>query len=205
MDKFREIKEKHGGIVVLTFHIGNWEIGARFLSEKGFPVSAVYQPYENKRMKKVIEKRRTRRVTFIPVGSQAARGVRDALRRKECVAMLGDHLFGEKGTWVNLLHQKVRWPKGPILLAAKEGAPIVVAVVVRSNAATYQVHMEDPLFPTKSKNGIQQTTQAVADKFGKYVKQYPSQWFRFHPFEYYPGSNEKLNGGGNNLIKRTNG
>lgn len=184
-EKLDRIRQEHGGLLVLTFHLGHWELGARAMQRWGWPVSAVYQPYRNKRFKNMIESRRAPGVEFIPVGGKAAKGVSQALKSKRIVAMLGDHPFGEEGTVVNLLGRRVLWPKGPIVLAIKEKTPIVVAVITRSSPHHYTAHIEDALIPqSKSKVEIDRLVQAVADKFGKFVTQFPEQWYRFRKFEY---------------------
>jgi len=183
--RVEKLREKFGGVMILTFHMGNWEGGARMMRSWGWPVSAVYQPYENKHFKKTIESRRAKGVNFIPVGKDAAKGVINALKRGDVVAMLGDQPYGEEGTWVRLLGQTVKWPKGPILLAAKAKAPVVIAVIVRKNQNEYEALLEDPIYPfDRSKKGIQQSIQEVADKFGKLLVRFPTQWYRFEAFEF---------------------
>src|SRR5262249_2319858 len=84
--RLEALREKHGGLMVLTFHLGNWEQGARVMSQWGWPVTAVYQPYQNAHFKKLIESNRAPNVHFIPVGRRAAHGVRESLKRGDVVA-----------------------------------------------------------------------------------------------------------------------
>jgi lauroyl/myristoyl acyltransferase len=184
-EKLTQLREKHGGILVLTFHMGHWELGARTMQQWGWPVTAVYQPYQNKKFKQVIEKRRAQGVNFIAVGTNAASGVREALRRGEMVAMLGDHPFGEEGMPVHLLGHKVIWPKGPVVLAVRENAPIVVAVIVRVGPRHYRAIIEEALIPkSKSRAEVERLVQEVANKFGKLLPQYLTQWYRLRPLEF---------------------
>lgn len=183
-DKLEQWRKDHGGVLLLTFHMGHWELGARTMSDWGWPVTAVYQPYQNKQFKRVIEKRRAKGVNFIPVGRNAARGVRDALRRGDVVAMLGDHPFGEDGMAVTILGHRVIWPKGPLVLAVRSKTPVVVAVVVRTANRRYRAYIEDPLIPKgDGRQAVNHLVQAVADKFGRFVRQNPTQWYRFRPLE----------------------
>lgn len=175
------------GILTLTFHLGHWELGARTMQTWGWPVTAVYQPYRNRKFKELIEGNRAPGVNFVPVGGQAARGVRDALRRGDVVAMLGDHPFGEEGGAANLLGRRIMWPRGPIVLAVREGCPIVVAVIVRVGTQKYRALVEEPLVPrTRSLSEVDRLMQAVVDKFGRVVQSYPTQWYRFREFEPAP-------------------
>jgi len=184
-NKLETLRKEHPGVLLLTFHMGHWELGARTMRQWGWPVTAVYQPYRNKKFKQSIESRRAAGVNFVPVGGNAANGVRAALRRGDVVAMLGDHPFGEDGAEVNLFGHKIIWPKGPVVLAMKEKCPIVVAVVVRTGVGEYTAHIEEPIFAqSRTKDEVQRLVQEVADKFGKFLPQYSSQWYRFRPFEF---------------------
>jgi lauroyl/myristoyl acyltransferase len=183
--KLEAIREKHGGVMILTFHMGHWELGARTMRQWGWPVTAVYQEYTNKKFKEVIESRRAKGVTFLPVGANAAQGVRNALKRGDMVAMLGDHPFGEDGTVVEVLGHKILWPKGPVVLAVREGAPIVVAILLRTGEQTYRAHIEEALIPqNKTRSEVDRLVQEVANKFGNFVSAHPTQWYRFRSFEY---------------------
>jgi lauroyl/myristoyl acyltransferase len=183
--KLEELRKKHPGVMFLTFHMGHWELGARVMRQWGWPVTAVYQPYRNKKFKQVIESRRAPGVNFIPVGQRAATGVRDALKRGDVVAMLGDHPFGEDGSSVEILGHRVTWPKGPILLAVKQKAPIVVAVVVRTAPRRYEAIVSDPLIPkANSRQEVERLVQEVGHKFGMLLKQYPTQWYRLRPLDF---------------------
>ena len=181
--KLEELRKQKKGVLVLTFHMGHWELGARVMQQWGWGVTAVYQPYKNKAFKRLVESYRAPGVNFIPVGGNAAHGVRDALRRGDMVAMLGDLPFGEEGIDVKLLSHHVMWPKGPILLAVREKCPIVVAVVIRTQFGHYQAFIEDPLIPRASTRAeVRRLVQEVTTQFAKYVAAYPSQWYRFRPF-----------------------
>ncbi len=186
-DKLEALRKTHGGVLFLTFHLGHWELGARTMQQWGWPVTAVYQPYRNARFKRLIENSRAPGVNFLPVGGKAARGVREALKAGDVVAMLGDHPFGEEGEPVNLLGHRVLWPRGPVILAVRGGTPIVIAAIVRVGRRRYKALVEDALIPRDATLAeVDRLVQEVADKFGKVLARHPTQWYRFQPFEIVP-------------------
>lgn len=192
-ERLEEVRRTHGGMLVLTFHLGHWELGARTMQQWGWPVTAVYQPYTNLRFAKLIEGNRAPGVSFLPVGGKAARGVREALRNGGVVAMLGDFPFGEDGDPVNLLGHRVLWPRGPVILAVRGGTPIVIAVIVREGNRRYKAIVEEPLIPRDTTLAeVDRLVQEVADKFGKVVARHPAQWYRFRPFEIVPDPSKAL-------------
>jgi lauroyl/myristoyl acyltransferase len=189
--KLEKTRREHGGVIVLTFHMGHWELGARTMREWGWPVSAVHQPYHNKRFKKMVESRRAPGVSFISVGHDAAKGIRAALKRGDMVAILGDHPFGEEGSMVNILGHDVLWPKGPVLLAVKEKAPIHIAVVVRTASRRYVGIVSDALIPkSKSRAEVDRLIKEVGHKFGMLLTQFPTQWYRFAPMDFLEDDND---------------
>ncbi len=180
-------RDKYGGMMLLTFHMGQWELGARLLSQWGWPVTAIFQPYTNPHLKKTIESRRAPGIEFIPVGKGASAAVTRALKEKRLVAMLGDHAFGEDGISVNLMGHSVKWAKGPILLAVRAQVPIVVACIARVGQSRYRTFIEDIIIPAeKSQMEVQRLAQWVADKFADFLKNHPAQWYYFAPLKLMP-------------------
>ncbi len=183
--KLEKTRHEYGGAIVLTFHMGHWELGARAMREWGWPVSAVHQPYHNKHFKRFVESRRAPGVNFISVGENATQGIRDAIKRGDMVAILGDHPYGEVGTHVNILGHDVLWPRGPVLLAVREKAPIHIAVVVRTASRRYVGIISDAMIPkSKSRAEVDRLIGEVGQKFGMLLTQFPTQWYRFAPMEF---------------------
>jgi lauroyl/myristoyl acyltransferase len=184
-EKLEKTRAQYGGAIVLTFHMGHWELGARAMRNWGWPVSAVHQPYKNKRFKKLVESRRAPGVNFISVGNNATQGIRAALKRGDMVAILGDHPYGEEGSLVNILGHDVLWPRGPVLMAVREKAPIHLAVVVRSASRRYVGIVSDALIPkSRSRAEVDRLIKEVGQKFGMLLTQFPTQWYRFAPMEF---------------------
>jgi Kdo2-lipid IVA lauroyltransferase/acyltransferase len=150
LETLRRLHHQHKRLLILTFHVGHWELGARYLQQQGFPVTAVYQEYRNKAMRRLIQRHRASGVNFLPVGANAANRVLEAFSRGDVVAMLGDHPFGEAGARVQLNGHTVLWPKGPVTLAVRSNTPIVTAAVVRVGHRRYRAHMYEPVNSIKS-------------------------------------------------------
>ena len=86
---------------------------------------------------------------------------------------------------MNILGKKVRWPKGPVLLAVREKAPIHIAVVVRTASHRYCAVVSEALIPkSKSRAEVDRLVQEVGHKFGMLLTQFPTQWYRFTPMEF---------------------
>lgn len=171
------------GVLFVTFHLGHWELGAKILCEKGWLMTAVYQPYMSHLFQRVIDQHRHPRLQLLPVGRGAAFGSVAALAKGEGVALIGDKAFGEPGQPISMMGQTVLWPRGPYLLAARSGAIVVPSLVVRVRPGHYKGFVDKPIPVRKgSLRDAAELSQKVARFFETHLRMHPEQWYRFEPF-----------------------
>lgn len=168
------------GTIILTTHLGNWELGGRVLSEWGWPVTAVFQPYRSKSMQKFIQTKRAPGLDYLAVGRGAAHGIAKVLRRQGTVAMLADRPFGEDGGWVSVCGGPMRFPRGPFLFASRMGAPILPGFALMERPGHYRAVVEEALWP-EGPDPVQNLMDKMAQVLGKYVATHGDQWYCFEP------------------------
>jgi lauroyl/myristoyl acyltransferase len=179
-EKAEAARAQGKGLIFLTSHLGNWELGARILSEWNWPATAVYQPYTSKAMQDFIQARRAPGLNYLAVGKGAAQGVADVLRKKEVVALLGDRPFGEAGARVIMCGKEARLPRGPFLFACRFGAPIIPAFVVRDRPDHYTALIEDPLWPEgQGPKALHHLLDRTAKTLERIIAEYADQWYCF--------------------------
>lgn len=168
------------GLLFLTSHLGNWELGGRVLSNWGWPVTAVYQPYRSPTMQKYIQNRRAPGLDYLAVGRGAAIGVARVLEKKGTVALLADRPFGELGEKVTLCGHPARLPRGPFLFAARSGSPIVPGFVLMEKPGVYRAVCEEPIWPEgKGHAAVKILLDKMALVLEKYLAQHADQWYCF--------------------------
>src|SRR6185503_10018357 len=122
------------GVIVLSAHLGNWERGAAWLAARGTPVHVVSRPHPDPWVERLFARRRRARgvttLTGRPLWPAAAR----ALRRRECVALMGDRA-GARGP-------VCAWAAA---LARRTGAVVLPAVMLRVAPGRYAACFEPPL------------------------------------------------------------
>lgn len=181
-EKAEAARRADSGVLFLTSHLGNWELGGRILAEWGWPVTAVFQSYRSPAMQKYIQKRRAPGLDYLAVGKGAARGVARVLGRRETVAMLADRPFGEMGEPVTLCGRPARLPRGPFLFAARSGAAVVPGFVLMEGPGRYRAVVEDPIWPTgKGHSAVQIMLDKMAKVLEKYISRFADQWYCFEP------------------------
>jgi lauroyl/myristoyl acyltransferase len=169
------------GIIGLTAHVGNWELGAAALERHGCRVNAVVLKQSSARLDRLFQMQRIRRgVNPLPMDN-AAVSVPACLMRNELVVFLADLNFSRGGGRRALLFGKpAQLPRGPAILAKRTGAPIVPAFVLRHPDDTFCFRVYPPILSDRSPSvdDIQRRICAVLEEV---IAAHPDQWFAFEP------------------------
>jgi KDO2-lipid IV(A) lauroyltransferase len=171
----------HGkGVITVTAHMGNWELGGAAMCMSGFKVNAVALVQADPKLNQLFQSQRLARgMQVIPMG-HAAKPALKALRRNEIVAVLGDRDFTGARMTMNFLGRPARLPHGPARLAEATGAAVVVAMMVRRPDDTYEYQFAEPIFP----QGLtgQQVAERIARDLEMFIRRHPTQWYIFTRF-----------------------
>ncbi len=169
------------GIILLTAHLGNWELGGIFFSAYGLNVNVLTLPDEDDDIDSRRRQYRERYgVKTITVGDSPLSTLEmiKALNDNEVVAMLIDRYSKEReSVKVNFFNEPTMFPKGPFILSRISGAPVVVAFVVKEGGA-YTGIVEKP-FVVANKSEEEKSLRKVVGVFERYVVKYADQWYDF--------------------------
>ncbi len=177
------------GIILMSLHMGNWEIGGIAMAEKGLPPPTIaYFPDSQD----IIEKQRNRLRNFSKVRQIELREenfsaikLLRVLQEGGVVAIQGDRLQYDRGIELEMFGHRALFPKGPVMLASAANALLLPTFMIMSGYNTYDIYVENPLEITVySKRGetLERNLQALIKIFEKYIKRYPDQWYTFMPF-----------------------
>ncbi len=170
------------GVLLLSAHLGNWELGAMVLSMLGYRVNVVAWTHKNRLVNNFfVQQRQGKGVGVIPLGT-GIRRVFCALKNNESVAVLGDidYTDPETGIAVKLFGRDTVMPKGPAALSLKTACPIVPVFMLRERGNKFKFVFKEPLIykATKSKEcDLISLTEKVAQAIESYIGLYPEQWF----------------------------
>jgi len=180
--KLREAFKEGKGVVILTGHLGNWELGASALAHQNVPVTAVVMPHPTPMVTRFFDSTRVSKgVNIVPVERAARLGLRTLLAN-ECLAILSDRDFTGTGTEIDFLGAKAVFPVGGVRLAAKADATICPAFSIRSKNGNYKIYFEDTYKVQKLADGSPDIDGALnkwAGILGKYIRLFPTQWYLF--------------------------
>lgn len=171
----------HGkGILFVSAHLGNWELGAAALAGLGYKFNAVALRVPDRKLNDLYQHYRAMRGIYpIPFG-RAARECIAALRRNEIVAVIGDRDFTASSHTVEFFGRPARLPDGPAKLALVTGAPLLPIFMVRLPDDTFAYIVEEPIWADKSRHTVDDVMRQVAMALERVIRQHSEQWFLFH-------------------------
>jgi lauroyl/myristoyl acyltransferase len=104
------------------------------------------------------------------------------LKKNELLAIAIDGAGGRNRILVTLCGRKASFSKGPVAMALREGAVILPLYISRlSPSYRHQIVIDTPLelsISGDTEQDIIDNTQALADRFTKYVSKHPGQYAR---------------------------
>ena len=182
-EKLQSALQMNRGIILLTAHLGNWELGGIFFESYGLTTNIITAPDENIEIASIRSLYRERfGVKTITIGTSpfSTMQLTRALENKEIVAMLIDR-YHEKnhGVSTEFFHKPTTFPRGPFILSRLTGAVIIVAFVIRERDG-YRGIIEGPFEMTDEKDE-HVILRKVINILEKHIIMYPDQWYNFVP------------------------
>jgi len=171
------------GVIGLTAHIGNWELGAAVIACLGYPMDVLVLDHADARINNLfVQQRSACNVKPISVAGQLKTCFR-VLRNNHVLGIAGDRDFSNTGIDATFFERDACLPKGPANFALKTGAPIVPSFLVRTADDKFRLIFEEPIQPkhTGNKNDdIKNTMRGYLSVIEKYVRSFPEQWYSFN-------------------------
>lgn len=169
------------GALLVTAHLGNWELGGAVLAALGYKVNVVVLPSRLDKLNRMFQRQREQRgVNVIPVG-QSAFGIVRCLRNREIVAMLVDRDFTMKDDRIPFFGQPARIPRGPAWMSAKLGVPVLPVFLLRQVDDTFLLRFYPPILP-EQEGSAEAIRLKIARILEREIGDQPYQWFIFDDF-----------------------
>lgn len=188
LEYVEEVKRHGKGGILLTAHLGNWEMGGVILSYLGHPLMAVALPHKERPVNDLFnQQREDKGITIVPI-SQAIRRCMETIKANGLVALVADRDFNMHGETLDFLGKKAIVPRGPAVLSLRTGAPLIPAFLIRQDNGTFDLFVNKPIYPPADKIGEDNQENIIAliksylPVIEKFIRQYPSQWLMFRKF-----------------------
>ena len=133
IEYLNEVLQKGKGGIIVSAHVGNWEMGGAVLPMLGFPLSVVALSHKDPRVNALFNAQREAFGAMVIQTDVAVRRVVEHLQRNRLVAILADRDFGNRGIMMDFLGRKTMIPKGAAFFSLKTGAPIIPVFFLRTD------------------------------------------------------------------------
>jgi KDO2-lipid IV(A) lauroyltransferase len=184
----REGLDRGKGVLLLTAHMGNWEMGGLLLATVDLRVVVVLVPdifpgVERAR-RRLHEERGVGEIrvdsSFVPtlaiLRTLAANGI---------VAMQGDRDFDNTGIAMPFFGQEAYFPRGPLRVAMATGAAVLPSFVLRTAEGNYRAVIGAPLAVDTGPDrdaALRRNLERYVAILEEVVRATPEQWYCFYPF-----------------------
>jgi len=176
------------GVILLTAHVGNWQIAMTALQNLATRVYLVMRPEDNEAVSRALRLSQAGdTIRIISTGDYlgGAVAIMNALKEGSIVSIMGDRPYDFESIEVDFLGCNARFPVGAFKIAAVARCPVLVLISARTGVGSYLVDLSHLLYPvyrerTDRDLQIRQWTQQFADILTEHVEKWPYQCFLFH-------------------------
>ena len=183
------------GVLLVTPHLGNWELGGAFLTQHGYELLVLTQPEPNQKLTELRQVSRAQRGVETLVVGQDAFAFIEIIKRLQAgatVALLVDRPPAPSAVNVNLFGHPFPASIAAAELARASGCAIIPVYIVRQSNG-HLAHILPEITYDRAAIGNRaariQLTQEILSAFEPAIRQHLSQWFNFVPI--WPDKNEK--------------
>jgi KDO2-lipid IV(A) lauroyltransferase len=167
------------GIILVTGHLGNWELGGAYLAARGVPVDAIVRHMANPKFDQYLNQTRASLGIRVMYDDQAVRQTPRALRDGRLVAFLADQgVLGLASTFVPFFGRLAKTPRGPAVFALRLDAPVVFGAAIRQPDGRY--HLTFERVEVTSTGDRERDTDAIVARYTAALE----RWVRIAPEQY---------------------
>lgn len=184
----REIVAMKKGGILLSGHIGNWDIAGHLFKRLETKINILIFDGEHEQIKAYLsDVTGPKSVNIITIKNDLSHiyEISDAFKRNELVCMHADRfLEGNKTRKTTFLGEEARFPAGPFILASTFKVPVSFVFAVKES--TFHYHLFASEVKDYSYLGREAFIPGMLNDFAtemeSKLKQYPEQWFNYYNF-----------------------
>lgn len=182
---------KDGGMLI-SAHIGSWEIAGNFLSRLDQRFNIVMLDEEHEKIKDYLEEVMVEKnLHVIPIKEDLSHilAIKKALENKELIAIHADRFIeGSKTMRQEFFGKEALFPEGPFYLAVRFKAPVSFVFAVKESRKHYHFFASAPQKYETANNrrieekDLQPIIKDYICQMENILDKYPLQWFNYHKF-----------------------
>ena len=178
-------RDRGQGVLILTGHLGAWELSSFYHSLAGHPMSMVIRRLDNPRVDALVNRIRCLHGNRVLHKDGFARGLIASMRGGETVGILMDtNLTPPQGLFVDFFGRAACTGSGMARIALRTGAAVVPGFLLwHADERKYVLHFLPALELVNTGNDeadAQANTQIFTKVLEDTIRRYPEQWLWVH-------------------------
>lgn len=185
------------GLILVSGHMGSWEVGPYALSLLGKPVKLVHNPGTVEAVFEYVTRQRERSGMQVISRLQHPWALKKLIDRGAWLCIAADLNAGRRGAFVPFFGVQASSYLSPAALQRVTGCPIVVATTARQPGGRHKLHVWR-VIPGEKNNApddaaLKETTRQLHEALEAAIRAYPEQWlwnyrrWRSRPKDETPG------------------
>ncbi len=171
------------GVILVTGHLGNWELGGAYIAARGIPVGAIVRRMSNPLFERYLNDTRRVMGTEVIHDADAVRRAPRALREGKMIAFLADQgVKGLASTFVPFFGRPAKTPRGPAVFALRLELPVIFGAAIRQPSGRYRFSFESiPVEDTGDRDAdVDRIVATYTQVLERWVRTAPEQYFWHH-------------------------
>ncbi|HET9530666.1 MAG TPA: lysophospholipid acyltransferase family protein [Blastocatellia bacterium] len=184
-ENYRQAADKGRGVLLLTGHVGAWELCAFAHGMYGHPLSFLARPLDNPRLNRLVNSYRELSGNRTIDKNRSVRAVLEVLRRGGDVGLLIDvNVLVDQGVFVDFFGIPACSTTGLAVFALRSEAPVVPGFLIWDERLKKHRLRFDPEIPLIRTGDFKEEVRLNTGRFTKvieeYARRYPDQWLWVH-------------------------
>lgn len=184
LEHFEQASAKGNGVLVLTGHLGAWELSSFFHSLMGHPMGMVIRRLDNPLVDAYVNAIRCQHGNRVLHKDDFARGLISEMKAGRTVGILMDtNMTPPQGTFVPFFGVAACTGSGLARIARKTGAAVLPGFLLEEPGGRYRLHFGKELEVENTDDGERDAvanTARFTAVLEEYIRQYPGQWLWMH-------------------------
>jgi KDO2-lipid IV(A) lauroyltransferase len=198
-DRLAAVMEKHGRALILTAHLGNWELLSVAHRLTGYRLTIVTRPLDSRGLNALASRLRAKAGVELVDKRDAVRPVLRALASGRLVGILLDqNAARHEAVFVPFFGHLASTSKSIAVLALRTGVPVVPIFTWRESGGQHRVSVGDVIeVPAggRSTEAIVELTRRCTGVIEEAIRKRPDQWLWMHArWRTVPGKAEGAGG-----------
>ena len=181
-EHIRAAQQRGKGVMMLSAHLGNWELGGARITAEGYPMVVVARDATEVVTAGLINQARTRQNMTV-IGREDLRAMLQALRSNKALGILPDQYAARGGILVDFLGRTTLTATGPAVLALRTGCAIVPFFTTRRPDGSLETQVFPALEVTTTgerNEDVRVLTEKINRIIAEQITAHPEQWLWLH-------------------------